>query len=118
MTTPDYAAVRPLGNSNIYVSPVSLGTWPMAGVTSLNVNGEDNIATLQACLELGINFIDSAYCYGPNGESENFVRQALAERRDEMVLATKCGMTRTAEGRIQGFVWTKADLYEPQLKRI
>ena len=83
---------RQLGNTDLQVSPVSLGTWPMAGVSSLDVNDADSIATLQACLDLGINFIDTAYCYGPNGESENLVRQAFSNRRDEVVLATKCGI--------------------------
>jgi len=83
---------RRLARSEMLVSPVSLGTWPMAGVTSLEVNDADSIATLRACLDLGINFIDTAYCYGPGGESENLVRQALAEVRDQLVLATKCGI--------------------------
>ena len=68
-------------------------------VTSLDVNDADSIATLEACSELGVNFVDTAYCYGPNGESENLVRQALAPRRDEFVLATKCGIHYNAEGK-------------------
>ena len=83
---------RPLGTSELHVSPVSLGTWPMAGTTTLDVNDADSLATIRACFESGINFIDTAYCYGPHGESENLLRQALAERRDEVVLATKCGI--------------------------
>ncbi len=83
---------RSLGTSDLTVSPVSLGTWPMAGVTSLGVNDSDSIATLRTCAELGVNFIDTAYCYGPNGESENLIRLALAESRDQFILATKCGI--------------------------
>jgi len=64
----------------------------MAGTTSLDVNDDDSLATLRACAELGINFIDTAYCYGPNGESENLVRRAFAESRDPFILATKCGI--------------------------
>jgi len=83
---------RPLGKSDLTVSPVSFGTWPIAGVTSLEVNDHDSLATLRACADLGINFIDTAYCYGPNGESEKLLRTALAESRDQYVLATKCGI--------------------------
>ena len=80
---------RRLGTSAISVSPVALGTWPMAGTTSPDVNDADSIATLRACAEVGINFIDTAYCYGPHGESETLVRMALADSRDQFVLATK-----------------------------
>ena len=83
---------RRLGTSDIHVAPVSLGTWPMAGTTTLNVNDADSLDTIRACVDLGINFFDTAYCYGPNGESENLLRQALAEQRDMVVLATKCGI--------------------------
>ena len=83
---------RQLGNTDLQVSPVSFGTWPIAGVTSLDVNDEDSLDTIRACADLGINFIDTAYCYGPNGESENLLRRALADSRDQYVIATKCGI--------------------------
>jgi aryl-alcohol dehydrogenase-like predicted oxidoreductase len=83
---------RPLGNSSFKVSPVALGCWPIAGVTTLGANDVDSIATIQKCFEVGINHLDTAYVYGPNGESENLIRRALGDRRDEMVIATKCGI--------------------------
>lgn len=89
---------RPLGDAGLSVSAVALGCWPIAGMTTLDVNDADSIATIRKCLEVGINHIDTAYVYGPNGESENLIRRALAgthpsgSRRDEVVLATKCGI--------------------------
>ncbi len=83
---------RPLGQSDLRVSPVAFGTWPIAGVTSLGVNHKDSIDTIRACADLGVNFIDTAYCYGPNGESETLLRTAIADHRDEFVIATKCGI--------------------------
>jgi aryl-alcohol dehydrogenase-like predicted oxidoreductase len=83
---------RSLGNSGFSVSPVALGCWPIAGVTTLDVNDADSIATIQKCFEVGINHLDTAHVYGPNGESENLIRRALGNRRDEMVIATKCGI--------------------------
>src|ERR1700704_4447543 len=89
---------RPLGNSGLIVSAVALGCWPIAGVTTLDTNEADSIATIQKCFDVGINHLDTAHVYGPNGESENLIRRALAgaciggSRRDEMVIATKCGI--------------------------
>jgi aryl-alcohol dehydrogenase-like predicted oxidoreductase len=83
---------RPLGATGFVVSPVSLGTWPIAGVTTIDVNEADSIATIRACFDLGINHLDTAYVYGPNGESDNLIRRAIGDRRDEMVIATKCGI--------------------------
>ena len=83
---------RPIGHTDIEVSPVALGGWPITGITSLDVNEADNLATVRACLDHGINFVDTAYCYGANGESEMLIRRALGERRNEMVIATKAGV--------------------------
>jgi aryl-alcohol dehydrogenase-like predicted oxidoreductase len=83
---------RPLGDSGFDVSAVALGCWPIAGVTTLDVNDADSIATIQKCFDVGINHLDTAYVYGPKGESENLIRRALGSRRDEMVIATKCGI--------------------------
>ena len=84
--------LRPLGNSGLKVSAVALGCWPIAGVTTLGANDTDSIATIQKCFDVGINHLDTAHVYGPNGESENLIRRALGARRDEMVIATKCGI--------------------------
>lgn len=83
---------RPLGNTGILVSPVALGCWPMAGMTSLDVNDDDSLATLAAAAAAGINFFDTAYGYGAHGESERLIARALGHRRDDLVIATKCGM--------------------------
>ncbi len=83
---------RPLGNSGFEVSPVALGCWPIAGVTTLDTNEADSIATIRACFDLGINHLDTAHVYGPNGESEKLISRAIADRRDELVIATKCGI--------------------------
>src|SRR5215207_6939778 len=45
-------ARRPLGNSGLMVSPVALGCWPIAGVTTLGVNDADSIATIQKCFDV------------------------------------------------------------------
>lgn len=86
------SALRRLGQTDLYVSPVALGCWPISGMTSLDVNERNSLATLAACAELGINFLDTAYCYGADGESEKLIAKALSAQRDQFVIATKCGI--------------------------
>lgn len=78
-----------LRKSGIMVSGLALGTWAYSGAT---VWGEsDNkaaIETIHCALERGINLIDTADRYG-NGKSEEVVGEALKDRRDKAVLATK-----------------------------
>jgi aryl-alcohol dehydrogenase-like predicted oxidoreductase len=47
---------------------------------------------LQAALDAGINFFDTAYVYGYDGESERLINKALGHRRDEIVIASKGGI--------------------------
>lgn len=88
---------RPLGPTGIDVSAVALGCWPISGMTSLDVNDADSLATIRSCFDVGINFLDTAYSYGPNGESERLIARAIEGRRDEMVIATKCGLSWSAD---------------------
>ncbi|MCL4194433.1 MAG: aldo/keto reductase [Thermoguttaceae bacterium] len=92
--------LRPLGDTDIRVSPISLGCWPMAGVTSPGANDRDSIAAIRACFELGINHLDTAHVYGRKGESERLIAAALGGRRDEMVIATKAGLCWNEAGKI------------------
>ena len=92
---------RQLGTSDLFVTPVGLGCWPIAGITSLDVNEEDSLATVAAALDAGINFLDTAYMYGYNGESERLIGQVIRSHRDEVVLASKAGIHWNAEGKQQ-----------------
>jgi aryl-alcohol dehydrogenase-like predicted oxidoreductase len=81
-----------LGNSDLFVSRVGLGLWPIAGMTSLEVNDADSLATIEAAREGGINFFDTAYCYGADGVSERLLGRAIRHCREDVVIATKCGV--------------------------
>lgn len=83
---------RPLANTGLLVSEVAMGCWPIAGMTSPGTSDADSIATIQACFDLGVNHLDTAYMYGRFGESDRLIARALGSRRDEMVIATKCGL--------------------------
>ncbi len=90
--------LRQLGATSIGVSPVAMGCWPIAGMTSLDVNPTDSLKTLRAAVDSGINFFDTAYCYGTDGESEKLIANLVRDDRDSIVLATKCGLHWDVEG--------------------
>jgi aryl-alcohol dehydrogenase-like predicted oxidoreductase len=81
-----------LGNSGIAITALGMGCWPIAGITTLNATEAESLATLRAAFDAGINFFDTAYCYGYHGESERLIARALGDVRDEVVLATKGGI--------------------------
>ncbi len=84
--------LRRLGRSDLYVTPVAMGCWPITGITSIGVTEEHSLATIQAAFDTGINFFDTAYIYGYEGESERMVGRVLGPHRKEVVIATKCGL--------------------------
>lgn len=83
---------RRIGQTDLWVSPVALGCWPIAGITSIGVTESNSLATIKAALDAGINFFDTAYCYGYDGESERMVGRVLRPYRQDVVIATKCGI--------------------------
>lgn len=91
--------LREIGQSGIFVTPIGMGCWPIAGITSIDVTETNSLAALQAAVDGGLNFFDTAYCYGYDGESEKMIARALAHRRHELVIATKGGIH--YENRIQ-----------------
>ncbi len=92
-------ALRKLGSADLQVSPVAMGCWPISGVSSLGVEDRESLKTLHAALDAGINFFDTAYAYGYDGESDRLLARVLAERGDEMIIASKVGTHYDAERR-------------------
>ena len=77
---------RKLGDSDLEVSEISLGSWLTYGV---GVEADKARACLDEAFEQGINFIDTANVYG-RGAAERFLGEALKGRgRDSYILATK-----------------------------
>src|SRR6201994_786999 len=77
---------RPLGRTGIKVRPYCLGRVMFGGIA--NSDHDDCIRIIHKALDSGINFIDTADRYS-NGESEQIVGEALKDRRQNIVLATK-----------------------------
>ncbi len=84
--------LRQLGNSDLMVSSVGFGCWPMAGITSIIDSVAEVEAAIGAALDAGVNFFDTAYSYGYAGESDELLRRALQGKRDQAIIASKAGM--------------------------
>lgn len=82
---------RPLGKSNIQASVVAFGAWAIGGWTWGGTDEQESIRAIHAFLDAGGNLIDTAPIYG-FGRSEEIVGKAIADRRNRVVLATKCAM--------------------------
>jgi aryl-alcohol dehydrogenase-like predicted oxidoreductase len=88
VTTSHTLTTRPLGHSDIAVTTIGLGCNNFGGRMDL----DGTRAVLDATLEQGINFLDTADIYGGGGTSEQFIGELLGSRRERVVLATKFGM--------------------------
>jgi len=103
---------RRLGRSNLEVSAMGLGCWAMGGPWNWleadgskepvgwgQVDDAESIRAIHYALDAGINFFDTAANYGC-GRSERVLSQAVAGRRDKVILATKFGYVVDEENRI------------------
>jgi len=89
---------RTIGRSNITVSALGLGCWAIGGpfwrgenpVGWGQVDDAESLRAIQRALDLGITFFDTADVYGC-GHSERLLGQALAGKRDKVVIASKFG---------------------------
>ncbi|MFH1418375.1 MAG: aldo/keto reductase [Planctomycetota bacterium] len=79
--------LKKLGNTGVLVSDICLGTMNF-GMPDWGTGEDESLRILQAYLEAGGNFIDTADVYG-GGASETICGKALASQRDRVILATK-----------------------------
>jgi aryl-alcohol dehydrogenase-like predicted oxidoreductase len=91
---------RRLGSEGLRVSAQGLGCMGMSEFYG-SADEDEAIATIDRALELGITFLDTADMYGPF-TNEKLVGRAIADRRDEVVLATKFGNERAEDGGFLG----------------
>jgi aryl-alcohol dehydrogenase-like predicted oxidoreductase len=89
---------RKLADADVF--PIGLGAMPMS--LSGRPPEERSIRAIHAALDAGVNLIDTADAYSANdadvGHNERLIAKAIAGRRDQVILATKGGHTRTADG--------------------
>jgi aryl-alcohol dehydrogenase-like predicted oxidoreductase len=91
---------RELGNSGLRVSMIGLGCMGMSEFYGPSDEAE-SLATLNHALDVGMTFWDTADMYGV-GANERLLAKVLAERRDEVVLATKFAILRGEDGSFTG----------------
>ena len=113
---------RKLGYTDLELTTVGLGTWAIGGPWQWGwgpQDDRDSIATIQKALDLGINWIDTAAVYGL-GHSEEIVGKAIAGRRDQVVIATKCGLVWNEKGNVFGRLkaWSVRQELEASLRRL
>ena len=91
---------RKLGQQGLRVSALGLGCMGMSEFYG-NKDDSESVRTIHRALELGVNFLDTADIYGM-GLNEELVGRAIRDRRDQVVLATKFGNVRGADGSFKG----------------
>lgn len=82
---------RQLGNTDLNVSVIGLGTNNF-GNPSRIADKKISQRVIDKCIDLGINFLDTANIYG-NGESEVHIGEALKGKRNDVLIATKFNLT-------------------------
>lgn len=96
---------RTLGYTGEELTTIGLGTWAIGGGNWQFGWGpqddENSISSIHEALDLGINWIDTARVYGL-GHSEEVVGSVLADRREDVFVATKCGRHWREDGTVFG----------------
>ena len=87
---------RSLGSQGLVVSELGLGCMGMSEFYGTG-DEDESIATIHRAIERGVTFLDTADMYGPF-TNERLVGRAIADRRDQVTLATKFGNERAEDG--------------------
>jgi aryl-alcohol dehydrogenase-like predicted oxidoreductase len=88
---------RQLGNSDVKVTAVTLGTWAIGGWMWGGQDESDALDAIRRSVDLGVTSIDTAAVYG-FGSSEELVGKAIAGRRDQVQILTKYGLRWDIDG--------------------
>ncbi|HKO93365.1 MAG TPA: aldo/keto reductase [Polyangiaceae bacterium] len=81
---------RTLGKSGIQVTEIGLGLWAAGGGEWGETDDKESLSAIDAALDQGVTFFDTADVYG-NGHSEEVLGRAMRGRRDRFIVASKIG---------------------------
>src|ERR1700741_3217079 len=87
-------------DGDLKVSAIGFGAGALTSAYG-DVDDAESLATLNRCLDLDVTFIDTANVYG-GGNNEPLMAKLLADRRDEVTLATKFGIASNPGDRAAG----------------
>jgi aryl-alcohol dehydrogenase-like predicted oxidoreductase len=82
---------RNIPQTPLKVSAIALGTWVFGGTNWGPTNEKVLRAAVDAAIDHGVNLIDTAPVYG-HGKSEQIIGRAIQHKRDQVLIATKCGL--------------------------
>lgn len=82
---------RRLGKTELSVSAVGIGTWQFSGAWGKQFDQSEVSDIFSRARELGINFLDTAECYGQHHLAELYIGNSIAGQRDQWIVATKFG---------------------------
>ena len=123
MTQTASFSLRTLGNSDLELTPIGLGTWAIGGGDWSNAWGPqddaDSIAAIHRAVDLGVNWIDTAAVYGL-GHSEEMVGRAIKSLSRKPYIFTKCSLRWHADRSVYNSLKASslAEEVEASLKRL
>lgn len=112
---------RTIGNTNIEVSEVGLGTWAFASGAYGSVEESDSINTIKLAIDSGITLFDTAPLYGNSerdGISEEILGKGLGSDRDKVLISTKFGRYSTQRAAPNFHAQRAYESVESSLKRL
>lgn len=107
---------RQLGPDGPMIGAVALGTMNFVG-TYGDTTPEDALRCMSACLEMGVNHLDTSNIYGA-GRAEELLSRFLKDHRDRVVMASKGGITRHAEQPFDNSAAHLREALEGSLRRL
>ena len=123
MTKTASPSLRTLGNSDLEITPIGIGTWAIGGGDWASSWGPqddaDSIAAIHRAVDLGVNWIDTAAVYGL-GHSEEMVGRAVKSLSRKPYIFTKCSLRWHADRSIYNSLKAEslAEEVEASLKRL
>jgi len=92
----------------LQVSAIGFGAMALTPVYGGAIDDDESLATLHHAIDVGMTFLDTANVYG-GGDNERLIARLLADRREEVTLATKFGIQSNPAARAAGQVSVRGD---------